>query len=68
MFKFKCTITRRGKAPVTRIFKCKSSIEAKSKAGELLPPHLYQQAWMRNPEETRWNKSSDFCSVLLIML
>ena len=32
MFKFKCTITRRGKAPVTRIFKCKDSIEAKNEA------------------------------------
>ena len=65
MFRFKCIITRRGKAPVTRIFKCKGSDEAKTKAGEILPPHLYQQAWMRNSEHTRWRKSSDWCSVVL---
>ena len=64
MFRFKCVITRRGKAPVTRIFKCKSSSEAKTKAGELLPPHLYRQAW-RKFSETHWRKESDWCSVML---
>ena len=48
MFKFKCTVTRQGKSPVTRIFKCKSIYEAKDEAAKLIPPHLYQQAWMRN--------------------
>ena len=65
MFKFKCTVTRQGKSPVTRIFKCNSSNEAKDEAAKLIPPHLYRQAWIRNPERTRWRKSSDWCSVIL---
>ena len=64
MFKFKCVITRTGKQPVTRIFKCKGSDEAKTKAGELLPPHLSQQAW-RKFSGTHWRKESDWCSVVL---
>ena len=74
MFKFKCypctehhsRRTRQGKSPVTRIFKCNSSNEAKDEAAKLIPPHLYRQAWIRNPtERTRWRKSSDWCSVIL---
>ena len=64
MFRFKCVITRTGKQPVTRMFKCKDSNEAKRKAGEFLPPHLYQQAW-RKFSETRFYKESDWCSVVL---
>ena len=81
MFKFKCTVTRQGKSPVTRIFKCyqrpptpserkSNDYEAKDEAAKLIPPHLYRQALDIEsiPDSTactRWRKSSDWCSVIL---
>ena len=64
MFRFKCVITRTGKRPVTRTFKCRGSSEAKAEAGKFLPPHLYKQAW-RKFSGAHWRKESDWCSVVL---
>ena len=68
MFKFKCVITRTGKRPVTRFFRCKTSDEAKGEVSQFLPPHLSKEKWGVNYEETRWRKSSDWCSVVLEMM
>ena len=68
MFRFKCTVTRTGKRPFTRLFKCNTDAEAKEQVRRFLPPHLCQQAWIVNREETRWRKSSDWCSVVLELI
>ena len=47
------------------VLRKKTESEAKQIVGQMLPPHLYKQAWIRNREHTRWRKNSDFCSVVL---
>ena len=50
------------------VLRNKTPEEAKQIVDQMLPPHLYKQAWIRNREHTRWRKSSDWCSVVLEMM